>query len=69
MIKSKNIQPFNRQKKIRKQKTQKGVSGKGKLKFEDYKSCLEATQLENGIKQLEKNKVNVDNFKKIMKNS
>ena len=69
MIKSKNIQPFNRQKKIRKQKTQKSVSGKGKLKFEDYKNCLEATQLENGIKQLEKNKVNVDNFKKIMKNS
>ena len=33
---------------------------KGKLKFEDYKPCLEATQLEN--------KVNIDTLKKIIKN-
>ena len=28
---------------------------KRKLKFEDYKSCLGATQLENKTNQLEKN--------------
>ena len=28
-----------------------------KLKFEDYKYCLETTQLENKINQLEKNKI------------
>ena len=36
-----------------------------KLKFENYKNCLEATQLENKIKHLEKNKIE----KKITKNS
>ena len=40
---------------------------KRKLKFEDYKNCLEATQLENKINQLEKN--NVDVLKKIINNS
>ena len=35
-----------------------------KLKFENYKNCLEATQLENGIKHPGKNKVNVDVLKK-----
>ena len=40
---------------------------KRKLKFEDYKNCLEATQLENKINQLEKN--NVDVLKKIKNNS
>ena len=33
-----------------------------KLKFQNYKNCLEATQLENKISHLEKNKVNVDTF-------
>ena len=31
-----------------------------KLKFEDYKNCLEITQLENKINQLEENKIDVD---------
>ena len=42
---------------------------KRKLKFEDYNHCLEATQLENKINQLEKTKVAIDsleeNHKKI----
>ena len=33
---------------------------KRKLKFENYKNCLEATQLDNKIKYLEKNKINTD---------
>ena len=37
---------------------------KRKLKFEDYKHFLQATQLENKINQLEKNKVNVERFRK-----
>ena len=32
-----------------------------KIKFENYKKCLEATQLENKINYLEKNKVDIDN--------
>ena len=30
---------------------------KRKLKFEDYKNCLEVTQIENGINHLEKIKL------------
>ena len=41
---------------------------KRKLKFENYKNCLEATQLDNKIKYLEKNKINIDSLKKIIKN-
>ena len=33
-----------------------------KLKFENYKNCLEATQLENKINYLEKNKINIDSL-------
>ena len=33
---------------------------KRKLKFEDYKNCLEATQLENKINHLEKNEIGAD---------
>ena len=33
------------------------------------KKCLEATQLKNKIRQLDKNKVNVDILKKVIKNS
>ena len=40
---------------------------KRKLKFENYKNCLEATQLENKTNILEKNKIIV--VKKIIKNS
>ena len=43
------------------------------LKLEDYKHCLEANQLENKIKILEKNKLYVDKIirvlQKIMQNS
>ena len=34
--------------------TKKCVIKKQQLKFEDYKNCLEATQLENEINNLEK---------------
>ena len=40
---------------------------KRKLKFENYKNCLEATQLENKINYLEKNKIDKV-LKKIIKN-
>ena len=33
---------------------------KRKLKFHDYKNCLEASQIENKINHLEKNKIDVD---------
>ena len=42
---------------------------KRKLKFQNYKNCLEATHLENKINHLEKNITDVENIKKIMKNS
>ena len=46
---------------------------KRKLKFEDCKNCLEATQLENKINHLEKNEVEVESLKKdhkeLMKNN
>ena len=38
---------------------------KRKLKFENHKNCLEATELENKINHLEKNKINIDGLKKI----
>lgn len=37
--------------KIKKQKAKKIYVVKQKLKFEDYKQCLEATQLENKVNQ------------------
>ena len=36
---------------------------KRKLKFENYKNCLEATQLENKINHLEKNYSDIDSIK------
>ena len=42
--------------------------GKRKIKFENYKNCLEAIKLENNV-HLEKNRINIDSFKKIIKNS
>ena len=36
---------------------------KRKLKFENYKNCLEVTQLENKINHPEKNKIDVDSLK------
>ena len=38
-----------------------------KLKFQDYKSCLEVAQNENKINYLEKNKIEVDSLKKYQK--
>ena len=37
---------------------------KEKLKFENYKNCLETTQPENKINHLEKNKIDIDSLKK-----
>ena len=34
-----------------------------KLKFEDYKNCLEAAQIENKINHLENSKINVHSLK------
>ena len=48
-------------------KSTKNCVIKRKLKFENYKNCLEATQLDNKIKHLEKNKFNIDSLKKIQK--
>ena len=42
---------------------------KGKLKFKDYKNCLEATQLENKIIYPQKNETDGDNLKRIIKDS
>ena len=38
---------------------------KRKLKFENYKNCLEATQLHNKIKYPQKDKTNIDSLKKL----
>ena len=36
---------------------------KRKIKFDYYKNCLEATQLENEIKQLVKNRLDINSFR------
>ena len=41
---------------------------KRNIKLEIYKNCLEATQLENKINHLEKNKIDADSIKKIRNN-
>ena len=46
---------------IKQQNAQKSIM-KGKLKFENYKNCLEETQLENKINHLENNKIYKDSF-------
>ena len=38
-----------------------------KIKFEDYKNCLEAAQIENKISCLEKHKIDVDSLKEDQK--
>ena len=48
--------------KVKKAEITKKCVIKRTLQFEDYKNCLGTTQLENKIDNLEKNKVNVDNF-------
>ena len=47
----------------KKAKCTKNCVIKRKFKFKNYKSCLKATQLENRIKQLEKNKVNIKSLR------
>ena len=42
---------------------------KRKLKFDDYKHFLEATELENRINHLQQNNLDNKNLRKIMKNS
>ena len=49
--------------KIKNPKTKKCVIKK-KIKFQDYKHCLEATQLDNKINHSEKNTLNPGNFHK-----
>ena len=50
--------------KIKMGKTKKSVKKKKKVKFENYKNCLETTQLDNKIDQQEKNKIGIDSLKK-----
>ena len=42
---------------------------KRKLKFENYKNCLEATQLENKINYLEKSNLDIDCIKEFIKDN
>ena len=42
---------------------------KKSFSFENYKNRLEATQLENNINNIEKNKIDVDNLKEFTKNN
>ena len=42
---------------------------KASHKRKTYFLCLEETQLDNKINYLEKNKIDIDNVKKIIKNS
>ena len=36
---------------------------KRKVRLENYKNCLKATQIENKMNYTEKNKINIDNLK------
>ena len=58
--------------KTKKQKAQKSFI-KQQFTFEDCKGCSEATQLENKIKQLAKNRLDVDslreNYEEFIKNN
>ena len=51
----------------KKAKSTKKCVVKRKIKFENYKNYLEATQLDNKMKYLEKNKINKDSLKRIIK--
>ena len=42
---------------------------KEKRKFGNYEKLLEATEVENKINYLGKNKIDIDNIKKVIKNS
>ena len=54
---------------LRSQKTKgtKKCDIKRKLKSENYKKCLEATQLDNKINYLQKNEINIDSIRKVHK--
>ena len=53
--------------KIKKAKGTKKCVKKRKLKVENYKNCFEATSLDNKVKYLEKNEINIDSLKKFHK--
>ena len=55
--------------KIKKVKGSKKSVIKRKLKFQDYKNCLVAAQIENKINHLEKNKIDVDSPKEFKKHN
>ena len=48
-------------------KKQKPQKKERKLKFQDYKNCLEAVQIENKINCFKKNKIQVDSIKEDQK--
>ena len=50
--------------KDKKAKGTKACAIKIKLKFQNYKNCLEATQLDRKISYIEKNDINVNSLKK-----
>ena len=47
----------------KKTKSTKKCVIKRKIKFENYKNCLEATKFDNKIKYLKKNKIGIDSLK------
>ena len=53
--------------KIKKQKAPKKCAIKRKIKFQDYKSCLEAAQIKSKINHLEKNRIDADSLKENQK--
>ena len=55
--------------KIQKGKGTKKCVIKEKIKFENYKNCLEATQIDNKKKFSRKNQIDIDGIDKNHKNS
>ena len=53
----------------KKAKKTKKVYRTKKFKFQDFKNCLEAAQIENKINHLEENKTDLDRFKELIKNN
>ena len=51
-----------------KNKSHKKGCHKKTIKFKNYKNCLEATQLQNKVNYLEKNKIDIDSLNSILKN-
>ena len=49
--------------KIKKAKDTENCVIKKKLKFENYKNCSDATQVDNKINYFAKNKINIDSLK------